>query len=765
MGGLNNPIIAAAADVTAVTTESLATTQELNRFLARTLQQRPRAPYSNEVYQRTQAELLGKGYSAVGGAVDLAADVVDGLLGGLKVRGITRTNWVKSPTMGIDTNADGTVDDFTSAASANHTAAFTASGGYQVITVSAATDAGSSGVSQVITPAAENDVFSVSVEGYLASVVAGFKGQLVLEWLTAADAVIGSAETVDLTATANTTAKIENKTAPATTAKLRVSCNAVTVAGADTGIARYKNCLVEKAATAGVFVIGTKSTPHVRVKATGKIVWGGMKMALDIVNAIGDPTKATITVVDGRTCLALYGGTALSNARNAHGDIFAPGTQYVLSALAKRGTAGSNGGLLVIPYTDGSATGVMSVTDSWSQRSLVSAVGKTVKAVRPSYFSTTWTYYDIDTLQVVAGTSIPAYEPYIESTAHAYWPWGATGGKAIGTVKDELDLLTGVGIKRISDAASIATTVYDSIDTATYTNVDAVKTTAFSAAIAGTAAADGYTYLLTSGGIPMVEVAAANIDELASVGKYYYHTDKTVWYIVAKAAYADIAAARTGLGTTTLYYKLLTPLVYQARWNLANSYQSGSLIVEPMIIGSRKPNAVTSKLDITDSNLPASSIEQVLRHDIQANGVLVETDVTANCTLTDSGTTITITGVDLAKVYTYRCLVDSRYNPGCEVVSKVPLSCVRHDYAAAATAWTLTTDEANARVLYCTNAGGAADIVAPAAVGRKYVLINASGQDLTLKKSGGTGVALGTGKIAHIGYNGTDYAFIVDTNA
>lgn len=112
------------------------------------------------------------------------------------------------------------------------------------------------------------------------------------------------------------------------------------------------------------------------------------------------------------------------------------------------------------------------------------------------------------------------------------------------------------GVLYAKDA--ISGTDYDSLDAATYTNVDAVKTTAYAAAVAGTTGIDGYTIYQNSAGTDLTEIAQADIDLAASVGKYYYHTDKTIWIVVAKGAYADIAAARTGLGTTTAYYRLGT---------------------------------------------------------------------------------------------------------------------------------------------------------------------------------------------------------------
>jgi hypothetical protein len=104
---------------------------------------------------------------------------------------------------------------------------------------------------------------------------------------------------------------------------------------------------------------------------------------------------------------------------------------------------------------------------------------------------------------------------------------------------------------------SIQGTGYNTLDTSTYTNVDVVKTTAL-IGIAGTTAVDAATIVNNSSGTTLTEVAQANIDLVASVGKYYYHTDNTLWFIVAKGAYASIAAARTALGTAIAYVKLGT---------------------------------------------------------------------------------------------------------------------------------------------------------------------------------------------------------------
>ncbi len=125
---------------------------------------------------------------------------------------------------------------------------------------------------------------------------------------------------------------------------------------------------------------------------------------------------------------------------------------------------------------------------------------------------------------------------------------------------DTADEITNEGdaTRKIGVDSAVADTDFASLDNTTYTNVDAVITTAFSLAVAGTTALDGFTIPYDSSGIPLAEVAQANIDETASQGKYYYHTDKTIFIFTTPGLYADIAAARTGLATMTLDYKLAT---------------------------------------------------------------------------------------------------------------------------------------------------------------------------------------------------------------
>lgn len=75
-----------------------------------------------------------------------------------------------------------------------------------------------------------------------------------------------------------------------------------------------------------------------------------------------------------------------------------------------------------------------------------------------------------------------------------------------------------------------------------------------------------------------------------------------------------------------------------------------------------------------------------------------------------------------------------------------------HDYAAGHADWTLSATEKKARKLIVSNADTAANIIGPAE-NREYVLRNASGQAITIKKSGGTGIAVANGKTAIVAYS------------
>jgi hypothetical protein len=82
-----------------------------------------------------------------------------------------------------------------------------------------------------------------------------------------------------------------------------------------------------------------------------------------------------------------------------------------------------------------------------------------------------------------------------------------------------------------------------------------------------------------------------------------------------------------------------------------------------------------------------------------------------------------------------------------------------HDYGAAAEDWVLSAAEAKKRFLIATNANGAVNAVIPAASNfKEFVVVNTSGQALTIKAPSGTGIVVASTKTAIVYFAGTNVA-------
>lgn len=176
------------------------------------------------------------------------------------------------------------------------------------------------------------------------------------------------------------------------------------------------------------------------------------------------------------------------------------------------------------------------------------------------------------------------YETYKKDTAYLSTPDGQPNRSLPNLTKDEFRDVGGAWehIRKTDEDLDISSTDYDSIDTSTYVNVDVVKTTIFSTAKAGTTAIDGKTRYYDKDGVELIEITQASIDSTDSVGKYYFHTDGTIWIIVADGTYADIETARTGLGTTSLIYELSTPIITQLpKIPPLQTFENGTIIIDP----------------------------------------------------------------------------------------------------------------------------------------------------------------------------------------
>ena len=87
-----------------------------------------------------------------------------------------------------------------------------------------------------------------------------------------------------------------------------------------------------------------------------------------------------------------------------------------------------------------------------------------------------------------------------------------------------------------------------------------------------------------------------------------------------------------------------------------------------------------------------------------------------------------------------------------------------HDYAASSADWTLSATEQKAVLLWVTNAGATSDIIAPEEA-RIFFVYNNSGQSVTIKKSGGTGITVADARVAGVIYASGDYVRLTPDGA
>lgn len=242
---------------------------------------------------------------------------------------------------------------------------------------------------------------------------------------------------------------------------------------------------------------------------------------------------------------------------------------------------------------------------------------------------------NLDTFQLELGTVATTYESYRKTESYTK-PMPLR--RLPNTTLD--DVTNGKHTKRVSEWANVTGTSFASIDNATYTNVSVVKTTAFSFATAGTTAIDNSIIYRDKNGVVLAEVAQADIDNLASIGKFYYHTDKTVWRILAKGS-DDIATARTALGTETMIYQLATPVITE---NVSSgtllAYPSGTVYWEPVIADVA---IYATGASILNTGYPISTLESIYKIDL-VTGEQTPLDV-ASATIASGGLSFTHTGL------------------------------------------------------------------------------------------------------------------------
>lgn len=350
--------------------------------------------------------------------------------------------------------------------------------------------------------------------------------------------------------------------------------------------------------------------------------------------------------------------------------------------------------------------------------------------------------YVIKDLMLTAGAVATAYEPYSDTTVYIPGPLRSLPNEVRDTATVRRVNVYAIQVSDIEIYTATSNVDYaifkKPIDFVGYGNIDTLVYNAF--------ALPGYINS-TNGGI----------DSVDAVGKIT-HRGSTGMFSIGFAKDTTLTQMQAALAGTVIRYQLTTPVPtkYKDPGQLyAQPY--GTIITEPCAHGTKLPAYGTGKIQVSTSDAPISSIESVYRIDTQADGSQIEVDVTSSFTLDADKLGITGTGTDPNKPYEYVCLIDPAYSTVPPITYSYPeadalaLGVASHSYGSAAADWVLTTAESQCEILSVTNAGAAANIIAPA-ITRPYTVINGSGQAITIKVSGGTGVTIASGVTAMVAY-------------
>ena len=157
--------------------------------------------------------------------------------------------------------------------------------------------------------------------------------------------------------------------------------------------------------------------------------------------------------------------------------------------------------------------------------------------------------------------------------------------------------------------------------------------------------------------------------------------------------------------------------------------------------------------------------------DVESGG---EIDVESGGSLKLAGTAVTSTATELnklagisgdvitttnTKTMTNKTLTSPVIN-----TPSVVQSVAFHNYGASSADWILSATEQKAVLLWVTNAGATSDIIAPEEA-RMFFVYNNSGQSVTIKKSGGTGITVADARVAGVIYASGDYVRLTPDGA
>ena len=329
------------------------------------------------------------------------------------------------------------------------------------------------------------------------------------------------------------------------------------------------------------YISGLQGVGSHKVVSVGKNLFGGEIAANKIIAAVNNATYAYKTVVDGRNCIAMLGGTNVAFKTVANK--FKPNTQYTMQFYAKWASGNTtNGGRLIFMYTDGTAT-VMSVSGAtWTKHTFTSTVGKTIATITTDYGATVNTnYFDYDTMQLEENTVATTVVPYQSSEVITTLPrqLHCLPNKVADT-QEEVNKVAQVTYRNMEYTlqASDVKSMYTS-----YTNLDYAR-------ISKPASGIGYGNTLTKwlliNNYPEFD-SSAGMDLASNTNQFtlmYHSTDIFVGFTKG----TTLEQAQTLLAGTKIIYQLAQPIVYKNGENGFSQvgnlevYKGGTIYIEPV---------------------------------------------------------------------------------------------------------------------------------------------------------------------------------------
>jgi len=186
--------------------------------------------------------------------------------------------------------------------------------------------------------------------------------------------------------------------------------------------------------------------------------------------------------------------------------------------------------------------------------------------------SSTWDIgedFEAIELQLEQGSSATTYEEYKETVAET-----PVALRNVPAISDSFDVQTGVHTKNVSNEYSLVEADITNIENMTNVQVAYTGTNFLTGDLSLSPATNGKTRVIGKDASSYVDPTNLPTSE---IGKYYVSTTGRLGFVVALGTYATLAAAKTALAGTKVYYQLATPTITTYDPQILQAQKSGTV--------------------------------------------------------------------------------------------------------------------------------------------------------------------------------------------